>query len=139
MNASSNNQSKQKILKTIYLIGIPIIVVLIIVFATKFFDNKMIDKIEEELSIAEDMLEDFLADEETLPVFMTANIIEDIKAEINGKTVFNSDGVVENVDSNQDYYGLPAIISVYLNSKFEGKFLSDENRNVYYIHNRKIK
>lgn len=130
---------KQKLLNILLLIGIPVITVIVIMSAVKSFDHKKIDIIKEELIVVEDMLQDYLADEETLPVFMTTKIIDNIRGEVSNKTVFNLDGIVKNMDLSQNYYGLPTVITIPVGSKLGGKFISDENRNVYYIHNRKMR
>ena len=130
---------KQKLLNILLLIGIPVITVLVIFSAIKFFDYKKIDIIAEELILAEDMLEIYLDDDENLPVFMTTKIIDNIEREVYDKTVFNSEGIVKSMNSNQDYYGFPTIIIIAMDSKLKGKFISDENRNIYYIHNRKMR
>lgn len=133
-----NNTSKGKTLNILLLIGIPLITVLVIVSATKFFDNNKVDEIKSDLNDAEYMLEDFLSNEDSLPASVNAYLIDDIETKTLGKTVFNSNEIVKNVDLNKNYYRIPGIISAIIDFKLKGDFIWDNTGRVYYIHYRKL-
>lgn len=52
--------------------------------------------------------------------------------------VHDSKGITESFAFNKDYYRIPGIINVLVDSKLEGDFICDLEGNVYYIHNRAI-
>lgn len=134
-----NNISKQEKLKSILILIISIVFVLAFMGIFKFNDYKTLNQIKENVIRAEMILEGYMSDQDGLPeghrVFAETNI----ETKLSEKRVFNSEGLVANIDLDKEYYRVPGIVNVAMNSKLDGYFICDKDGNVFYVHNRKLK
>lgn len=89
---------------------------------------------------------DIIETEKLLDAYLTENqgisegfLIEiDLEEKVRKRYVHDSKGITESVDLNKDYYRIPGIIDVLVDSKLDGDFICDVEGKVYYIHNKAI-
>ncbi|MCR3957120.1 MAG: hypothetical protein NUK57_12590, partial [Gudongella sp.] len=79
--------------------------------------------IMEDITEVENLLKTYLKDNEGISVGLRTDI--DLESKVILKQVYNSEGVLESVDLNKDYYRIPGIIDVLVDSKLDGDFICD--------------
>lgn len=92
--------------------------------------------IKEYIIAKENLLRTYLINNDGISEGLRTDI--DLEAKIILKQVYNSEDIVENLNLNKEYYRIPGLITLLVDTKLDGDFICDADGNVYYIHSRTL-
>lgn len=114
-----------------------IIIAFFLIFVVSYCeDNNMVKEINVDIIETEKLLDAYLTENQGISEGFLIEI--DLEEKVRKRYVHDSKGITESVDLNKDYYRIPGIIDVLVDSKLDGDFICDVEGKVYYIHNKAI-
>jgi hypothetical protein len=114
-----------------------IIIAFFLIFVVSYCeDNNMVKEINVDIIETEKLLDAYLTENQGISEGFLIEI--DLEEKVRKRYVHDSRGITESVDLNKDYYRIPGIIDVLVDSKLDGDFICDVEGKVYYIHNKAI-
>lgn len=112
------------------------ILIFTLIVLPSFLDIKIERTIRNDIIEVESLLKSYLKNDRKISEGLQTEI--DLETKLRSRQVYDSQGIIESMNLDKDYYRIPGLINLLVDTKLEGNFICDVEGNVYYIHNRAL-